>query len=298
MNVLDELSRTASSVLDSVSASVVSIGRDGRGSGIVIAAGKVLTNAHNLRDRTTTATFADGRVAQGSVVGADADGDLAVLEVDTGSAPPVQWADRSPSAGDLVFAVSRGGHRPRVSFGMVSAVDLEFTGPRGRRVRGGVEHSAPLPHGSSGGPLLDGDAHVLGLNTHRVGQGFYVARVVDSALQSTIGDLADGRSVERPRLGLALAAPDVAAKLRASVGLPARDGLLVRGVVPDGPAARAGIETGDLLVQVDDTPLASLEALQDALGTDPTATLRLTIVRGNDERVVDVHLATPASETS
>ena len=67
MSILDEFSRTASSVLNTVADSVVSVGRDGRGTGLVVGDGKVLTNAHNLRDRTTTVTFADGRVADAVV---------------------------------------------------------------------------------------------------------------------------------------------------------------------------------------------------------------------------------------
>ena len=90
-----DLSSNAQSVLATLGGSVVSIGTDGRGSGLVIAAGKVLTNAHNLRDRTTSVTFADGSAAQGSVVGADEDGDLVVLDVDTGSVAPATWSLRS-----------------------------------------------------------------------------------------------------------------------------------------------------------------------------------------------------------
>jgi serine protease Do len=287
MSVVDDLSTTARSVLASLGGAVVSIGQDGRGSGLVISSGKVLTNAHNLRDRTTLVTFADGRAEQGSVAGSDEDGDLVVLEVDTASVAPATWAEQLPDAGDVVFALSRGGHRPRISFGMVTAVDLAFDGPRGRQVHGGVEHTAPLVRGSSGGPVADADGRVVGLNTHRIGRGFYVARPIDAALRSTIDDLAAGKSVVRPRLGIALAPPEVAAKLRASVGLPPRDGLLVRGVEEDGPAAAAGIAEGDLLVAAGDTPLVSIEALHDALGA-ASETLVLTVLRGIEERVVTV----------
>jgi serine protease Do len=287
MSVVDELSTSARSVLAALGEAVVSIGQDGRGSGLVISPGKVLTNAHNLRDRTTLVTFADGRAEQGSVAGSDDDGDLVVLEVDTASVAPATWAEQLPDAGDVVFALSRGGHRPRISFGMVTAVDLAFDGPRGRQVHGGVEHTAPLVRGSSGGPVADADGRVVGLNTHRIGRGFYVARPIDAGLRSTIDDLAAGKSVVRPRLGIALAPPEVAAKLRASVGLAPRDGLLVRGVEDDGPAAAAGIAEGDLLVAAGDTPLVSIEALHDALGA-ASETLVLTVVRGTEERVVTV----------
>src|SRR4051795_13618350 len=265
MPVLEDLSSAARSVVTELGSAVVSIGTDGRGSGLVIGAGKVLTNAHNLRDRTTLVTFADGRAEQGSVAGADQDGDLVVLDVDTGSTAPAAWADQVPAQGDVVFALSRGGHRTRITFGMVSAVDLAFDGPRGRQVQGGVEHTAPLVRGSSGGPLVNAAGRVVGLNTHRIGRGFYVARPVDAALVGTIDDLAAGKSVVRPRLGIALAPPEVAAKLRASVGLPPREGLLVRGVEPEGPADNAGIAEGDLLVASGETALTSIESLHQIL---------------------------------
>ena len=287
MSVIDNLSASARTVLGELGESLVTIGQDGRGSGIVIAAGKVLTNAHNLRDRTTLVTFADGRAEQGTVAGADEDGDLVVLDVDTAAVAPATWAEQLPQAGDVIFALSRGGHRARISFGMVSSVDVAFNGPRGRQVHGGIEHTAPLVRGASGGPVADASGHVVGLNTHRTGRGFYVARPIDEALRSTIADLAAGNSVVRPRLGVALAPPEVAAKLRASVGLPERTGLLVRGVEPDGPAANAGITEGDLLVAVGDNVLTSLEVLHDALGS-ASETLTLTVVRGTDERVVTV----------
>ena len=287
MSVIENLSASARTVLGQLGESLVTIGQDGRGTGIVIAAGKVLTNAHNLRDRTTQVTFADGRADQGTIAGADEDGDLVVLDVDTGAVTPATWAEQVPQAGDVIFALSRGGHRTRISFGMVSSVDVAFHGPRGRQVHGGIEHTAPLVRGASGGPVADAGGNVVGLNTHRTGRGFYVARPIDDALRSAIADLAAGKSIVRPRLGVALAPPEVAAKLRASVGLPERVGLLVRGVEPDGPAASAGIAEGDLLVAVGDIALVSLEVLHDALGA-ASETLTLTVVRGTDERVVTV----------
>ena len=164
-------------------------------------------------------------------------------------------------------------------------------------MHGGVEHTAPLVRGASGGPVADAEGRVLGLNTHRTGRGFYVARPIDAALRATIDDLAAGKSVLRPRLGVALAPPEVAAKLRASVGLPPRDGLLVRGVEPGGPAANAGIVEGDLLVASGETALSSLEALHDALGA-AGETLSLTVVRGTDERTVVVNLTSKESDST
>jgi serine protease Do len=290
MTALDELTSTAQAVTARLGAAVVTIGQDGRGTGVVIAAGKVLTNAHNLRDRTTSVTFAEGRTAQGSLAGADADGDLVVIDVDTADTQPATWAEVMPQAGDIVFAISRGGHRHRVSFGMVSSVELPFHGPRGRIIQGGVEHAAPLPRGSSGGPLVNAAGDVVAVNTHRSGRGFYVARPVDAALRAVIDGLAAGESVVRPHLGVALAPPEVAAKLRRSVGLPEREGLLVRAVEPDSPAARAGLAEGDLLVAVGNTPLVSIDVLHAALATAGDS-VDVTVLRGTDERVVSISFA-------
>lgn len=293
MSAINDLGSTATSVLAAVDPSLVSIGQDGRGTGLVVGAGKVLTNAHNLRDRTTTVSFRDGRREPASLAGADTDGDLVVLDVDTGDAPAVTWSDQAVEAGTVVFALSRGGHRSRVSFGMVAAVDRAFSGPRGREIHGGIEHSAPLARGSSGGPLLDGQGAVLALNTHRSGP-FYLARPIDEALRSTIGTLASGVSIERPRLGVALAPPEVAAKLRASVGLAPRTGLLVREVQPGGAASRAGIEAGDLLVAAAGQALADIGALNEILQPG-LGSVTLLVVRGTEERSVEVSF-TPEPE--
>src|SRR5581483_4047250 len=124
----------------------------------------------------------------------------------------------------------------RVSFGMVSGTERAFRGPRGRRIKGSIEHTAPLPRGSSGSPLVTGSGAVVGLNTNRLGDGFYLAIPADRELRDRLAALATGRSRSRRRLGVGLAPATVARALRRSVGLDERDGLLVR-VVEDGSTA-------------------------------------------------------------
>ena len=104
-----------------------------------------------------------------------------------------------------------------------------------------------------------------------------------------MASLVDGRTIERVTLGVALAAPHVAARLRQAVGLPERDGLLVRGVVDGSPAAAAGIQQGDLLVKAGDADLTTPDDLFAALATvDPGGTLTIGLVRGTDESTVTV----------
>ncbi len=297
--VLTALAETARRVAEQVSPSAVRVGRHGgRGAGIVIADGAVLTNAHNLRDRTTSVTFADGRSEQGEVSGVDPDGDLVVLSVDTGGVASIEWASEPAALGDAVFAVSltRAG-TPRVTFGIVSGVDRTFRGPRGRAVTGSVEHTAPLARGSSGSPLLDSDGRLIGLNTNRLGDGFYLALPADADLRARVDGLARGESPQKVTLGVGVAPPRVARKLRASVGLPERDGLLIRFIDEDSPADQAGLKVGDLLTAAGDVELTSVDDLHRALDeAAQTGSLALHVVRGTDELDITVDLEPPVAQ--
>jgi S1-C subfamily serine protease len=289
MSAIDELVQLVRTADGGAGPAVVGIGRRGRGSGFVVAPGRVVTNAHNLRDDTTEVHFADGRVVQGSVRGSDADGDLVVLEVETDDVAPLVWSDEPVEVGDVVVTVTAGRHRRRATWGQVTATEAAFRGPRGRPISGAIEHSAPSGPGSSGAPVLDAAGRVVGINTHRVEQGFYLARAVDQSLRDAVSAMGEGRTFERVRLGVALAPAHVAARLRRSVGLPERDGLLVRGVSEDSPAATAGVKEGDLLVRAGDRELKTLDDLFAALGAvEAGGQLALTLVRGVDELTVTV----------
>ncbi len=146
MSVLTDLQEAVAAVAVAAGPSIVAIGSRVRGSGVVIADGRVLTNAHNLRGGEVTVRFADGRTVRGTVAGADWDGDLAVVEVDTAGAPAVAWSDASASIGTAVFAAaatSSGG--TRVSFGFMSSVERAFRGPGGRPIAGSAR-----AHGTAG----------------------------------------------------------------------------------------------------------------------------------------------------
>jgi serine protease Do len=293
MSFLDEVQTNIRQLAEGAGASVVGIGqRWGVGSGIVLGDGRVLTNAHNVRGDQATVTFADGRTAEGSVAGHDVDGDLAVIQVDTAGAAALPWA--SGTAAELgmpVFALSNpGGRGLRVTFGFVSGIERTFRGPRGRRITGSLEHTAPLLPGSSGGPVLNAGGQLLGINTNRLGEGFYLAIPADEALRGRVDALARGESAAPPpRLGVALAPGHVARRLRRSVGLPEIDGVLIRGVEEDSPAARAGLAQGDLIVAAAGRPVTAPDDLFDALQAAAQAgTIQVNVVRGTDERTIEV----------
>jgi len=281
----DDQQTTTRRVADAVAPAVVRIGRHGgRGCGVVVADGLVATNAHNLRDRTTEVTFADGRVVQGRATGVDPDGDLTVLAVDTGGVAAPDWADEAPTEGLPVYAVAAIPGGRRITRGAVSSVDRSFRGPRGRLVTGAVEHTAPLAKGSSGSPIVDADGRLLGLTTLRLRDGFSLAQPTTPDLRRRIDALARGDAPQRRTLGVGLAPTGAARAMRAAVGLPERDGALVRGVADDSPAARAGLASGDLVTALGDTAVTGPSDLEAALADpDLASTVTVHVVRGSDE---------------
>jgi serine protease Do len=298
MPALTELEDAIKGAAREAGGSVVGIGhRWGAGSGIVVGKGRVLTNAHNVHADTVTVSFGDGRSEEGRVAGTDADGDLAVITVDTGDAPEPTWAEGRAEVGNAVVALANpGGRGLRATLGFVSGTERAFRGPRGRRIAGSIEHTAPLPRGSSGGPVVDADGRLLGINTNRTGEGFYLAIPADQALRDRVEALGRGETVSPVRLGVAIAPSFVARRLRRAVGLPDRDGLLVQGVEDGSAAERAGLQRGDLIVEADGRGTASADDLHRALDSARDGSLRLTIIRGTEERKVSVSLTREETE--
>jgi S1-C subfamily serine protease len=293
MSFLDELQTTHDTLAGTVGRSVVGVGAGGwrAASGVVIAPGKVLTSTHAARDGQAAVTFGDGRSATGSVTASDPDLGLCVLDVDTGDAPALALTTGPAArAGAPVFALANpAGRGLRVTFGVISATGQRFRGPRGRRVEGSIEHSAPLPRGSSGGPLVTPAGEVIGLNAARASGGLILAHTLDEALAGRIEALARGEEPRRRTLGVAIAPPRAARRLRRSVGLPDRDGLLVHGVADGSPAEQSGIARGDLIVGAQGQPVSGTDALYAALdGLGDGDALELDLVRGTDERRVSV----------
>jgi serine protease Do len=292
MGALDELSVAVAKVAALATPGVVGIGgRWRRGSGVIVAENRVLTNAHNMHGDEATCVFADGRRAPGKLLGEDVDGDLAVLEVDTAGAAAIPWANSksAPQVGAVVFAVASapsGGVRATV--GLISGMERSFRGPGGRLIGGSIEHTAPLAPGSSGSPILDAEGRLLGVNTQRIGEGFYLALPADESLRARIDALGRGESAARPLLGVAVAPGHVARHLRRAVGLPDRAGVLVRGVEEGSPAEAAGIREGDLIVSAGGAAVEDPDGLHEALSKAGSGMLEIGLVRGVEELTVKV----------
>ena len=270
---------------------MVGLGRGwGRGSGVVSTPGQVLTVAHVLRGDEVAVTFADGDAARAAWRASDPDLDVAViarrhrrraagrLGAGRRAAGRARPCSRSPTPA---------GRGLRTTFGLVSATGRGFRGPRGRRIAGSIEHTAPLPRGTSGGPLVDLDGNLLGLNAVRRDGGFILALPADAALRRRVDELATGEAPERPRLGVALAPPRVARRMRAAVGLPERDGLLVRDVV-DGSPARAPASSAATCSCAPATGRWRAWTTCSTRSTGAATRWPLAVVRGTEERELKV----------
>ena len=289
--ILTEIGDTVRAVAEEAAEAVVGLGGHwGMGSGVVLGEGLVLTNAHNVTPERATVTFADGRVEQAHVSGIDVDTDLAVLEVGTGGASPVVWEpdDVAPVIGAPVIGLANpGGRGLRATLGLIAAADRSFRGPRGRKVAGGFEHTALAPSGASGGPVVDLDGRLIGINTRRLGRGFYLAQAAGLAMKETLAALERGDLSEPRLLGVGLAPVEVTRRLRATMGLDEVEGLLVRFVEQDSPADRAGVREGDVLVSAGDMPTIDVDDLHRVL-TGAGTSLALGLVRVNDRLTVTV----------
>jgi serine protease Do len=284
LSTLTDTSQAIQATAERLGPAVVGFGRGwGRGSGVVVAEGRVITCAHNLRGDRVTVTFSDDRRAEGRVAGTDPDLDLAAVEVDTAAVEPIDWTPAAaPPIGTALIALANpGGRGLRATPGFVSATARSFRGPRGRRIENCVEHTAPLPSGSGGGPVVDLDGNLVGLNAIRLDGGLILALPAGELLAKRVDALFRGERLATPRLGVAIAPAHVARRLRRAVGLPEHAGVLVRSVAADSPADGAGLARGDLIVAAGDEAIDGMDALYAALDSaDPSAPLQLEVLRG------------------
>jgi serine protease Do len=293
MTAITDLQDAVRRVAEEAGPSVVWLERRaGRGCGVVVDQDRVVTLASNLRGDEPTVSFADGRRETATLTGVDPDLGVAVLAVPTGGIEPLAWTDEASAAslGAAVIAVANpGGQGLRATPGFVASEGRSFRGRRGRLIEGAVEHTAPLPRGSGGGPLLDLEGRLLGINAVRI-QGGLILALPAAAVRASADAIASGGSTEPRRLGVAIVPPRIARRMRRAVGLPERDGLLVRVVEEGSPAGRAGITRGDLIVAAGDVTVDGVDALYKALDSiaDDGATLELRVVRGSDELTVPV----------
>jgi serine protease Do len=295
MGAIRELESKIAGVAGAHGEAVVGIGRGWRfGSGTVVERDRVLASAHQVRSDQVPVTLAPGQTGLAEVAGIDHDLGVAVLRVDTGGLEPPAWAADGSEVGigtAVIALANPGGRGLRACPGFVAAPERSLRGPRGRRISGALEHTATLPRGSAGGPLLDLEGRLLGVNVLRLEGGLIVALGPGSGLREAVERLGRGEERARPHLGVAVAPAHVARRMRRAVGLPEQDGLLVRGVEDESAAARAGLARGDLIVAAAGERVDGIDALHRALDRAAgQGGLSLTVIRGTDERKVGVEL--------
>ncbi len=307
VELLDAYSRAVVSVVEAVGPAVVSIAVGGRpgggpypsappgrrgdghpggaGSGVIIAPdGYVVTNSHVVSGAArVTATLTDGRSLGATLVGNDPATDLAVIRLDASGLPYATLGDSaSLRVGQLVIAIGNPfGFQSTVSTGVVSALSRSLRSRSGRLIENIIQTDVPLNPGNSGGPLVDSRGRVVGINTAiiAIAQAISFSIPVDTVKWVATQLLTQGR-VRRAYLGFAGQARPLDRRLARLHGLDRASAVEVVSVEPAGPAARAGLLEGDLVVAVNDRPVASVDDLHRFLSGWPVGRpVTLTLLR-------------------
>lgn len=266
------------------------------GSGVIVdaAEGLVLTNHHVVEAADGIAvTLSDGRTLEGELVGADPDTDVAVVRIPPQDLHALPLADTSRLlVGDFVVAVGNPfGLGQTVTSGIVSA--LGRTGLHGLGYQNFIQTDASINPGNSGGALVNLRGELVGINTAifspsggNIGIGFAIPTDLAQAVMAQL--LAHGE-VQRGSIGVE--AQDITPGIARSLGLDNRRGALVARVYPDTPAARAGVRSGDVIVDIDGRRIENAQALANLEGLLPVGrSIDLTLRRDGSEHVVRLTL--------
>ncbi len=272
----------------------------GEGSGFFISPdGYAVTNNHVVdHAKSVQVTTDDGTIYTAKVVGTDPKTDLAVIKVDgKDNLPYVKFADQSPKIGDWVVAVGN-------PFGLGGTVTAGIVSARGRDIGAGpyddyVQIDAPINKGNSGGPAFDVDGNVIGVNTAiyspsggSVGIGFDIP--ADTA-KMVVAQLEKAGHVTRGWLGVQI--QPVTAGIADSLGLKKAEGAMVDQPQSDSPAAKAGIESGDVITAVNGAPVKDARDLARTIGAmAPDTSVKLDIIRQGEQKTVSLTLAQMPNE--
>ena len=275
----------------------------GVGSGFIVdPAGFIVTNYHVVnRAERITVTLNDGQQHPAKLVGGDEKTDLALVKIDVES--PLRHAEFGDSdstrPGDWVVAIGN-------PFGLGGTVTAGILSARGRDIRTGpyddyLQIDAPINQGNSGGPLFDLSGRVIGVNTAIIspnGGSFGIGFAIPTEFaQPIIEDLRDYGRIERGWLGVQI--QSLTDDIAQSLGLTSTTGALVAGVAPRGPAEKAGILVGDIILSLAGVKIEDARALSRAIAkTHPQASISLELWRGGDHKTVRVDIGEKPADTS
>jgi Do/DeqQ family serine protease len=266
----------------------------GLGSGVIVSPeGYLLTNHHVVEDATEIEVqLPDGRQASARLIGSDAETDIAVLKIELDKLPVIALGDvRALQVGDAVLAIGNPFNVGQtVTAGIVSALDRKQSDTPFQNF---IQTDAAINPGNSGGALVDAQGNLVGINTAifsasggSLGIGFAVP--VDTA-RAVMEALLRGGSVKRGWIGVV--PRDLSAELADSLNLPVKSGVLITGVLQDGPAAKGGVKPGDVVLKVGDKAVRStIELLSAVAALPPDSTATLGLQRGAQALAVQVQV--------
>jgi S1-C subfamily serine protease len=309
--VLDAYSLAVTSVVDRVGPAVVNIhvatngnpnhpnprlrqGGRGSGSGFIFTPdGFVLTNSHVVHNADhIEASLSDGRSFAARLIGDDPETDLAVIRIDAPDLTPIQFGDSNKlRVGQIAIAIGNPyGFQATVTAGVISAMGRSFRTGAGRLIDNVIQTDAALNPGNSGGPLVNSRGEVIGVNTAVIlpAQGICFAIPANIA-QHVAAELITKGRIRRSRIGVAGQNVPLHRRIVRYFDLPRETAVLVTGIEPSSPADRAGVRQGDLLIDLDNQPLAGIDDLVRLLTGDRVGIeSALTLIRRTDKLVVNV----------
>ena len=311
--LLDAYSRAVIHAADRVGPAVVNIdvrktgsakrspAQAGSGSGFIFATdGLVLTNSHVVDGAShIDVTLPDGRECAADLIGQDRDTDVAVIRISASDLAAVEFGDSQLlRPGQLVIAIGNPyGFQHTVTAGVVSALGRSLRARTGRLIEHVIQTDAALNPGNSGGPLVTSNGAVIGVNTAIIagGQGLSFAVPINTVHTILPALLRDGR-VRRGYLGVAGQDVPLLRRLTRFHHLAQTAGVLVISVEADGPARRAGLTDGDIVVTLDQHVITSLDDLHRLLTEDRIgSTITLGVLRGVERLDIRVAVAPKAA---
>ena len=291
MSVLSDLSQTLAATVESAGAGVVRVEARPRfsASGIVWSSDDVILTAHHVveEDESITIGLSDGRTVSAKLIGRDPTTDVAVLRAQTSGLTTRAWADvNALRVGNLVLALGRPGKTVMAALGVVSAFGEAWRTPAGGRLDRYLQTDVVMYPGFSGGPLVDASGQFIGLNTSALLRG--VSLTIPATTLKTVFEalLSKGR-ITCGYLGVGAQPVRLPGALARQ--LNQETGLLVVLVEPEGPAEKAGLILGDVIVALGESPVRHLDDLLGALSSDRVGTtMTVRIVRGGQPQQVKV----------
>ncbi len=247
---------------------------NGNGSGIIIAPdGLIVTNNHVVeKSRRVEVVFDDGEEAEAEILGTDAASDLAVLRANAADLPAAEFGDAEGlRVGQLVMAIgSPYGFHSTLTAGVVSALGRSMRGAAGRLIDNVIQTDAAINPGNSGGPLVTSSAKVVGINTAAIGRGAGIgfAIPVNATTRRILAALISYGTYRRAYFGIAGRERPLYAREARRLVRTQRFGVEIAEIEPGGPAAKAGIRPGDVVVTLDGEPILGMASLQAALSPE------------------------------